>query len=309
MVDVVAAPARTGTSYVEWGAVFAGALAASAISFVLLTAGASIGLSLISPYQSESYGKAAASIAVFWSVAVPILSFLVGGYIAGRMRSAWADASNDEVQFRDGMHGMLVWALSIVAGGVLAFLAAGAVANSGAQVAAGALSNREAIVAPAIDSLFGVSAAQAAPAATAPTPTPRTAAREITPAMGERAVVPDTEARASIARTLVAAVAAGQLTPAQKRTLAQIVSERTGISQAEAEQRVDQAYKDAVSAIETARKAAVLAGLATATALLVGLLAAWYAAQRGGHHRDNNVPARVTFSVPPAWRRAPAPKP
>jgi len=311
MVDVVATPARAGTSYVEWGAIFAGALAASAISFVLLTAGASIGLSLISPYHSESYGRTAASIAVFWSVAVPILSFLVGGYIAGRMRSAWADATSDEVQFRDGMHGLLVWALSIVAGGLLAFLAAGAVANSSAQVAAGALSNREAIVAPAIDSLFGVSAAQAAPAekAATPTPTPRTAAREITPATGERAVVPDTEARAMVARTLTGAVAAGQLTPAQKRTLAQIVSERTGISQAEAEQRVDQAYKDALSAIETARQAAVLTGLATATALLVGLLAAWYAAQKGGHHRDNNVPARVTFSVSPVFRRTPTPKP
>ena len=60
-------------------------------------------------------------------------------------------------------------------------------------------------------------------------------------------MVPDSEARAVIARTLIAAVAAGQLTPAQKRTLAQIVSERTGISQADAEKRVDQAYKDAVS--------------------------------------------------------------
>ena len=87
MVDVVATPARAGTSYVEWGAVFAGALAASAISFVLLTAGAAIGLSLISPYAGESYSKTAASVAVFWSVAVPILSFLIGGYIAGRMRS------------------------------------------------------------------------------------------------------------------------------------------------------------------------------------------------------------------------------
>jgi len=310
MVDVVATPVRAGTSYVEWGAIFAGALAASAISFVLLTAGASIGLSLISPYHSESYGKVAASIAVFWSIAVPILSFLVGGYIAGRMRSAWADATSDEVQFRDGMHGLLVWALSIVAGGLLAFLAAGAVANSGAQVAAGALSNRDAIVAPVIDNLFGVSAAQAEPVRGAtPTPTPRTASPAITPATGERAVVPDTEARATIARTLTAAAAAGQLSPSQKRTLAQIVSERTGISQTEAEQRVDQAYKDAVNAIDTARKAAVLAGLATATALLAGLLAAWYAAQKGGNHRDNNVPARVTFSVTPALRRTPTPGP
>ena len=77
------------------------------------------------PTPGESYSKTAASVAVFWSVAVPILSFLIGGYIAGRMRSAWETATSDEVQFRDGMHGMLVWALSIVAGGLLAFLAAG----------------------------------------------------------------------------------------------------------------------------------------------------------------------------------------
>src|SRR5665647_3461484 len=53
MVDV-STSSPTGTSYVEWGAVFAGALAASAISFVLLTAGASLGLSLVSPYGPDS---------------------------------------------------------------------------------------------------------------------------------------------------------------------------------------------------------------------------------------------------------------
>jgi hypothetical protein len=295
---------------VEWGAVFAGALAASAISFVLLTAGGSLGLSLLSPYAGQSYSKTAASVAVFWSVAVPILSFLVGGYIAGRMRSAWESGSSDEVQFRDGMHGMLVWALSIVAGGLLAFLAAGAVANSSAQVAAGAMSNRDAIVAPAIDTLFGAAVAPsvAVPAATpSPAAPAATAAPTVVPGTGERAVVPDSEARAVIARTLTAAVAAGQLTPVQKRTLAQIVSERTGISQADAEKRIDQAYTDAVTAIDNARKAAVLTGLATATALLIGLLAAWYAAQNGGRHRDENIPARFLLTFAPTQRRRPIP--
>ena len=307
MVDVVATPARAG-SYVEWGAVIAGALAASAISFVLLTAGASIGLSLISPYAGESYSKTAASVAVFWSVAVPILSFLVGGYIAGRMRSGWESATSDEVQFRDGMHGLLVWALSIVAGGLLAFLAAGAIANSSAQVAAGAMSNRDAVVAPSIDTLFGATVAQtaAAPAA-APTAPAATPAPSAVPGTGERAVVPDSDARAVISRTLIAAAAAGQLTPAQKQTLAQIVSERTGISQADAEKRVDQAYANAVAALDKARQAAVLTGLATVTALLVGLLAAWYAAQNGGRHRDDNVPARFLLTLSPTARRRPMP--
>jgi hypothetical protein len=276
MVDVVA-PARPGTSYVEWGAVVAGALAASAISFVLLTAGAAIGLSLVSPYESESYGRLAASVAVFWATAVPILSFLVGGYIAGRMRSAWEAAASDEVQFRDGIHGLLVWSLSVVAGGLLAFLAALTAAQTGAQVAATATRDRGAVVAPAVDTLFGASVAQAAPA---PAGEPRGA----TPS--GRAAVVDADARAAVSRTLVAAAAAGQLSPPQKQTLAQIVAERTGLSLAEAEKRVDQAYADARKALETARKAAVLSALGTVTALLVGLLAAWYAAQRGGCRCD-----------------------
>jgi hypothetical protein len=300
MVDVVATPARAGTSYVEWGAVFAGALTASALSFVLLTAGGAIGLSLISPYSAESYTKTAASVAAFWSIAVPILAFLIGGYLAGRLRSAWAEASLEERQFRDGMHGVLVWALSIVAGALLAFLAATAAANTGAQLTAGALSGRDAVVAPAIDTLFAAAAPAAAPADTARPGAPAPSAAPVT---GERAAVPDSEARATITRTLIAAAANGQVTPGQKRTLAQIVSERTGISQAEAEKRVDQAYADAVSALETTRKATVLAGLVTATALLVGLLAAWFAAQNGGRHRDENLPARLIMAWTPRQRR------
>ena len=288
MVDVVT-PARSGTSYVEWGAVFAGALAASAISFVLLTAGAAIGLSLVSPYESESYGRLAVSLAVFWSIAVPILAFLVGGYIAGRMRSAWDAAASDEVQFRDGIHGLLVWSLSVVAGGVMAFLAASTAAQTSAQVAASSLGDRGAIVAPAIDTLFGASAAQAVPA-----PAGESAAGRGAPA--GRAAVVDADARATVSRTLVAAATQGQLSPSRKQTLAQIVAERTGLSKAEADKRVDQAYADAQKALEKAREAAVLTGLGTVTALLVGLLAAWYAAQRGGHHRDNNIPARVVWS-------------
>ena len=289
----VATSGRAGWSYVEWSAVFAGAVVASAISFVLLTAGAAIGLSLVSPYESESYGRLASSLAVFWAIAVPILAFLAGGYITGRMRSAWADASSDEVQFRDGIHGLLVWSLSVVAGGVLAFLAASTAAQTGAYAAAGAMNDRGAIVAPAVDTVFGASVAEAAPPAAGEPSKARAA-----PA-GHAALV-DAEARGAVSRTLVTAAAAGQLSPTQKQTLAQIVAERSGLSQAEAEKRVDQAYADAKKALETARKATVLTGLGTVTALLVGLLAAWYAAQRGGHHRDNSIPARVAFSRRPS---------
>ena len=93
---------RVETSHVEWGPVFAGALSAAALSFVLLSAAASLGLSLISAYPGHSYAKTGGTLAALWSLVVTIGSFLLGGYIAGRLRSSWREASADEVAFREG---------------------------------------------------------------------------------------------------------------------------------------------------------------------------------------------------------------
>ena len=79
-----------GLSFVEWGAVFAGAVLAAALSFVLLTFGAAIGLSATSPWPNSGLSaKVIASLAVFWAMVQQIGAFMVGGYVAGRMRSRW----------------------------------------------------------------------------------------------------------------------------------------------------------------------------------------------------------------------------
>src|SRR4051812_42390836 len=93
--------------YVDWPAAFAGGLAAAAILFVLLTAGGAIGLSMVSPYPYHSHVRAGASLAAFWVLAASIGSLLAGGYIAGRMRTAWHEAISPEIAFRDGVHGLL----------------------------------------------------------------------------------------------------------------------------------------------------------------------------------------------------------
>jgi hypothetical protein len=256
--------------------VVAGAVAASAISFVLFTAGAAIGLSLLSPYPSQSYGTWAASLSAFWAIFVPILSLLIGGYIAGRMRAAWS-SNLDEVQFRDGVHGLLVWATAIVIGAFLAFAAAGTAAQIGGDVGSAAIHDRGALVASSVDALL-----RPAPGAAAP---------------GAQTVQTTAEDRDEITRVLVTSTADGSLDVADRDYLAQVVSARTGIAPDAAQKRVDEVYATALKTVDTARKAAVAAGLATATALLLGLAAAWYAAQRGGHHRDQNIPARFTFLV------------
>src|SRR5436190_175939 len=102
------AASLAGKAFVEWGPVFAGALTAAALSFVLLTFGSAIGLSATSPWPNSGLStKMVASLAVFWTMAQQIGAFMVGGYIAGRMRARWAEASADEIEFRDGLHGFL----------------------------------------------------------------------------------------------------------------------------------------------------------------------------------------------------------
>src|SRR5262245_27738622 len=109
MTTIGPAPATsaTGVSFVEWGAVLAGAFLAAAISFVLLTFGTAVGLSATSPWpDSGMSAKVAASLAVFWALVQQIGAFMAGGYVAGRMRSRWAE-SGEEADFRDGLHGGL----------------------------------------------------------------------------------------------------------------------------------------------------------------------------------------------------------
>jgi hypothetical protein len=258
------------THYVDWPAVFAGAVVAAAISFVLLTAGTGIGLSLVSAESYHSYPKSAAWLAAFWAIAVPIGSFLAGGYVAGRMRPAWAGSATEEGQFRDGAHGLLVWGVSILLGAFLAFATAAATARATAA-GVGHLTDRATIMAPSIDTLLR------APSNAAQAPPPVTEAQ-----------------RAEIGRIFAASLGPRSLSDDDRKYLASVVGQRAGIPPAEAEQRVTDAYNAAVKAVETARRATVAASLVTATALLMGLAAAWYGAQRGGHHRDTNRPARFS---------------
>jgi hypothetical protein len=78
--------------------------------------------------------------------------------------------------------------------------------------------------------------------------------------------------------------------------LAQLVAQRTGLPPQEAEARVAQVANEAAriakDTTDRARKTAATAGFVTAASLLLSLAAAWWGAQRGGHHRDTSRPAR-----------------
>ena len=137
--SVTAAPvsARDG-SYVDWPAIAAGATIASAIAFVFTSFGAALGLSFVSPYEGEGSATAAIIATGVWMLWTTVSSFMVGGYIAGRMRRRIDSATGDEVDIRDGIHGLTVWGVGALIGAVIASSAAGTagrVAESAASAA------------------------------------------------------------------------------------------------------------------------------------------------------------------------------
>ena len=124
-------------SIVDWAAIIAGGLLATAISFILITFGSAIGLSLTSPYEGSGFSAAFLAVAVgLWVVWVQISSFIAGAYLAGRLRRRLPDATAHEVEVRDGSHGLLVWALGVVIGAMLAASVASSAARTGASIVA-----------------------------------------------------------------------------------------------------------------------------------------------------------------------------
>ena len=82
--EAVAAPV-----YISWGAVIAGAIAASALTFVLITFGAAIGLAIASPSATWRDTSVALSLlSGLWLLLTAVASFALGGYLAGRLRAA-----------------------------------------------------------------------------------------------------------------------------------------------------------------------------------------------------------------------------
>jgi hypothetical protein len=264
-------------SFVEWGAVLAGAALAAALSFVLLTFGTAIGLSATSPWPNSGLSvKVIATLAVFWVLAQQIGSLMAGGYVAGRMRSRWHEAG-DETEFRDGLHGGLVWAVAVLISAFFVFATASLAVRTGADVA-------------------GSAGAGAASRTTNPMDTVLDAMlRTPAGAPQSRNAVASDEIRGEITRILTSAVATGSLSAENRTYLASLIAQRTGVPQQEAEKRVDDAITAARTASDNARRAAILTGFVTAAGLILSFGAAWWAAIKGGQHRDNSIPARFQF--------------
>ena len=154
--------------------------------------------------------------------------------------------------------------------------------------------------------------APAAPTATTTQPEASTATdpKPAAPAVGgsmmaesmrmEMRRAPRSELQAPLTRVFTTNLASGTLAPADRTYLAEVVAHQTGLPQAEAEKRVDDAYaaaKDAEAkaraAADKARKMSAIAAFLAAATLLIACAAACTGAALGGRHRDEQIAARM----------------
>lgn len=275
---------ESSRSAVHWSAIIGGAVVSIGVTLILLALGTGIGLSAASPWANNGASAAALGVgAGIWLVVVQWLSSAFGGYFSGRLRTKWADMHSDEVLFRDTAHGFLSWALatlislmalsSVIGGGIGA---ATSVASSAAQGAAqGAtqqgMSSGADPMGYVVDSLFRSTAPAAGATATVPAGGAPASAQDV---------------RAESGRILLSGMKSGTLAPADRTYLAQLVAQRTGLSQADAEKRVDDTMTQAKQAADTARKTGATLSLTTALSMLIGAFIAAAAGGLGGRHRD-----------------------
>jgi hypothetical protein len=283
--EIVIAPTTSADSvhhsYVDWAAVFAGTVLASAISFIMTTFGSGIGLSLTSPFRGEGVSsKVFAIVIAIWVVWVAVSSFVAGGYLTGRMRRRFHDATEHESDIRDGAHGLIVWALGVLITTYLASSSIQSVGKVGAEVAGS-----------------GVFAAISAVTQSIGTK-PDSIGYEVDTLLRSESSTPpsgDGE-RQEISSIVSMSLLNGALSPADKAYLTKVVAARSGVSPAEAATRVDALgvklnamAEKAKEVADTARKVGILISFITAASLAVAAAGAWFGAQTGGRHRDEGT--------------------
>lgn len=103
-------------SAVAWSAIWSGAAVAISVTLILLMIGAGLGFAAVSPWPGLGARASTFTItAGIWLIVAQWLSSMIGGYIAGRLRTRWTGLHTDEVFFRDTAHGLITWSVATIA--------------------------------------------------------------------------------------------------------------------------------------------------------------------------------------------------
>lgn len=248
--------------YLRWTPIVAGALAAAAFAFILVTFGITIGLGVSS--TSPTWRDASAALALLsglYLILQAIVSFGLGGYIAGRTRGGVDAARNLETEARDGFHGLTAWALAILLGAALVgIVSAAGISRSSPSLTTGSTTAAEPLLSYELDRLLR-----------APRRPPN---------------VDMSSERAEAGRILMTSSSHSGVNGDDRTYLIQQVQTSTGLAAADAERRVDQAIASSQIAIAHARRSTIILAFSVAAAALLGAVSAWAAAVAGGRRRD-----------------------
>lgn len=301
---------RSLNSAVSWSAIAAGAAAAASLSLILLILGVGLGLSSVSPWARDGISAATFGVStILWLTLTQLLASAMGGYLAGRLRTKWTEVHTDEVYFRDTAHGFLAWAMASLATAALLTSVIGSILSgsvqAGASMVGSAASTATAVLGGFassagmtqgthggameyfVDSLFRRDSAAAAADAGTAGPATTTGASDRT----------SSKDATEVSRIFMNVSRAEPLPPEDIRYVGQIVAQRTGLSQQDAEKRVTDVHAKAQAkardaevaardAADKARKASAYSALWLFVSLLIGAFVASLAATFGGRRRD-----------------------
>jgi hypothetical protein len=271
------AQTESAVSAASWPAIFAGAVAAIAASLVLVALGTGFGLASVSPWPHS--GASATTFKVMtaiWLIVVQWLSAALGGYITGRLRTKWVNTHSDEVFFRDTAHGFVTWALATVVGAAVLASAVGAASEKGIEAATSVTS----------------SAAKGMAASLSDSVTSYDVDRLLRSSDGGKSGS-EADQKAEVTRILTKDISTGELPAEDRDYLTKLVAARAGVSESDAQKRVDeviaaekQAELKVRQAADEARKATAATSIFMGLSMLIGAFIASAAAALGGRLRD-----------------------
>lgn len=255
-------------SYVQWGPVVAGAITAAALATVLHSFAGAVGLAVSS--TAPTWRDASAGLFILsgvYLILVALASYGLGGYIAGLLRDRFSSSvSVEDAEFRDNVHGLLVWALATL---ITAFLILAA-ASIGTRLAAPSSGNAGPASSVAGENLIAFDVDRLLRGDRRP---------------GDASDV----TRPEVSRILLTSSGHSGVAAEDRNYLVRLVGARTGLAPPEAERRVDVAIAGAKDNIAKARRSTTILAFLAGAAALLGAVAAWFAAAAGGQHRDDTA--------------------
>jgi hypothetical protein len=258
------ASAESTQSGVSWAAVLAGAAASCALTLLLLSFGAGMGFAVVSPWAGRSVSSSTFEIGTgLYFIVMAMISSALGGYLAGRLRSRWTGLHTTEVAFRDTAHGFLAWAVASIVGAIL-------LATPATSILGGALS--------------GATQGAANSAQTSPMNGYADMLLRSDNRTDQQSVQ---DSRGEVVRLLTTSFRErNDVNPADRDYLVKLVSSRTGLSQPDAEKRVNDVITQAKTNLDNARKVAMHTAIWLTLSLFIGAFCAALAAWEGGGTRD-----------------------